>query len=241
MRWIGIFIVSPLWGMISAQLLLQAWLAFTNGIISIVGFFAGRVNRKTTALGIGVGIGSVILFALLLRGGRWLLTDILSFGFSTAENTVYWVFVALSALYMLPQIPSRIKKSWRNAMVPGSFEDGIVTREVSKIISKKSDDADAYYNRGCDCASKGDDNNAIENFTKALELVPYHYHAYNNRGRAYANKGDHNKAIEDYTKAIELKSDDAMVYNNRGLAYSKKGENNKAEDDFKKYKNLLQK
>ena len=204
MRWIGIFIVSPLWGMISAQLLLQAWLAFTNGIISIVGFFAGRVNRKTTALGIGVGIGSVILFALLLRGGRWLLTDILSFGFSTAENTVYWVFVALSALYMLPQIPSRIKKSWRNAMVPGSFEDGIVTREVSKIISKKSDDADAYYNRGRAYANKGDHNKAIEDYTKAIELKSDDAMVYNNRGLAYSKKGENNKAEDDFKKYKNL-------------------------------------
>ena len=132
MRWIGLLIVAPLWGMISTQLFLQAWLAFINGIISIVGFFAGRVDRKTTALGIGVGLGSAFLFYLLLRVGFWLLSDILHFGYSAAENTVYWIFAALSALYMLPQIPRRIKKPWRNAMIPGSLESDIFARKLSQ-------------------------------------------------------------------------------------------------------------
>jgi len=67
MWWIGVLIVAPLWGMVSTQLFLQAWLAFINGIICIVGFFAGRVGRKATALGIGVGLGMAIFFSLLLR------------------------------------------------------------------------------------------------------------------------------------------------------------------------------
>jgi hypothetical protein len=61
MWWIGILIVSPMWGMTSTQLFLQGWLAFLSAIIGTVGFVAGRVHRKTTALMMGTGIGMSIV------------------------------------------------------------------------------------------------------------------------------------------------------------------------------------
>ncbi len=116
MLWIGTLVIAPLWGILSTQLLLQAWLSFINGIINIIAFFAGRVDRKSTALGFGVCIGSCALFNGLFYAGFWLLSDILHFGYSASENTVYWIFAVLSGLYMLPQIPERIRQSWRNSM-----------------------------------------------------------------------------------------------------------------------------
>lgn len=122
MQWIGLLIVSPLWGAISAQLLLQAWLAVCQMIISAVGFVRGRVPRSDTAMGMGVSLVQAVLWSLLLSGGYWLLTR-LGFGWTDAENVVYWIFVALSALYMLPQIPSRLRKNWRYSMIPGVLEE----------------------------------------------------------------------------------------------------------------------
>lgn len=84
MWWRGVLFVAPLWSMISAQLFLQAWLAFANAIISGIGFATGRVERKKTALGIGVGLLSRLLFSLLLRGGFWVLSDLFAFGYSIA-------------------------------------------------------------------------------------------------------------------------------------------------------------
>jgi len=117
MWWIGVIVIAPLWGMLSTQLFFQAWLSFINGIINIIGFFVGRVERKTTALGFVVCIGSFALFNGIFYAVFWLLSDILHFGYSPAENTVYWIFAALSSLYMLPQIPGRIRQSWQNSMV----------------------------------------------------------------------------------------------------------------------------
>lgn len=132
MKWIGVLIVAPMWGMVSTQLFLQSWLFLINGFINIIGFIAGRVQRKITALGIAMGLGSALLFSILLRTGFWLLSDVLPFGYTTGENIVYWVFAAFSALYMLPQIPKRIKNAWRHAMVPDAIEADIMTRKMSE-------------------------------------------------------------------------------------------------------------
>ena len=122
MKWIGILLVSPLWGALSAQLFLQAWLGVANFFINLFGFVKGTVPRKTTAIAMGVAISSMILCFLLLRAGSWLLTEVLPFGRTETENVVYWLFSGLYALFMLPQIPIKCRKSWRNATIPGSLE-----------------------------------------------------------------------------------------------------------------------
>ncbi|MHB8413290.1 MAG: hypothetical protein ACYDDI_15280 [Candidatus Acidiferrales bacterium] len=122
MKWLGILLISPVWGAVSTQLFLQGWLAFIGVFIGLIGFVKGSVPRKDTALLMGVAAFQVVLFSLLLTAGFWLLTDWLPFGRTGAENIVYWVFAGLSALYMLPQVPTKIRKSWRNALVAGSLE-----------------------------------------------------------------------------------------------------------------------
>lgn len=133
MKWLGALLVSPLWGSLSAQLFLQSWLAFANFFIALLGFVKGGLPRRDAALLMGVSLFSCALFSSILRGGHWLLTTTFHFGQSNTETIVYWIFVALSGLYMLPQIPSKIKKSWRNAMVPGSLEEDILLRKMGRI------------------------------------------------------------------------------------------------------------
>jgi len=128
MHWIGILIVAPLWGITSTQLFFQIWLSVINAVINIIGLIAGRVGRKKTGLGFAISLGSGLIFSLLLHGGYWLLSDVLSFGYSNAENIVYWVFSVFSALYVVFQIPNRIKKTWRFVMVPGALEEDIFAR-----------------------------------------------------------------------------------------------------------------
>ena len=51
----------------------------------------------------------------------------------------------------------------------------------------------AYYNRGNAYASKGDFDQAIDDYTKAIELKPDLVDAYHNRGIAYDKQGDYDQ------------------------------------------------
>jgi tetratricopeptide (TPR) repeat protein len=73
-------------------------------------------------------------------------------------------------------------------------------------------DARAYNGRGITYLKKGQYNQAISDFTKALEIIPRFAAAYNNRGLAYSDKGQYDQAISDFTKALEIKPRFAAAY-----------------------------
>lgn len=130
MKWIGVLLVSPLWGTVSTQLFLKALLAVANFFINLLGFVKGAVPRVTTAAAMGVTLVRAIKFFLLLYGGNWLLTEVLPFGQTMTENVVYWVYAGLAALFMVPQIPVKARKFWRKAMIPESLEADIIKQPI---------------------------------------------------------------------------------------------------------------
>ena len=65
---------------------------------------------------------------------------------------------------------------------------------------------------------------ALKDYSRAIELSPNNAAAYTNRGVAYGEKGEHKLAIKDYTTAIKLNPDFANAYNNRGYTYVEKEE-----------------
>jgi tetratricopeptide (TPR) repeat protein len=81
---------------------------------------------------------------------------------------------------------------------------------------------------------KGDQDKAIADFNKAIQLNPNDAVAYSNRGLAWNKKGDQDKAIADFNKAIQLNPNFSIAYNYRGIALYKKGYLDKAIADFNK-------
>jgi tetratricopeptide (TPR) repeat protein len=90
----------------------------------------------------------------------------------------------------------------------------------------------AFLDQGLFSASQGDYDNAIVNFTEALDIDPDYAAAYNNRGILYANSGMYDQAIEDYNAALRIAPDLAYAYTNRGNAYDNKGMYDQAIEDY---------
>jgi len=78
----------------------------------------------------------------------------------------------------------------------------------------ESRDAKFYNNRGTDRGEKGQYDEAISDFKKAIEINPRYNKAYNNRGIVYRLKGQYDQAVSDFNKAIEINPLDAEAYNN---------------------------
>jgi tetratricopeptide (TPR) repeat protein len=85
--------------------------------------------------------------------------------------------------------------------------------------------------RGIALAKEGRYDQAIAEYTKAIELDPKYALAYCFRGDAYGKTGKSNLAIADYTKAIELDPEGAEANWQLGEAYIDKGQYDQAIDD----------
>jgi len=105
-------------------------------------------------------------------------------------------------------------------------------------VQRPSLDTDSYLNRGVAYGKKGQYDQAIVDFNKAIELDPRDAAAYYNRGISYEKRGQHDRAILDFTKAIEINPRYAKAYINRGAAYFSKREYEKAWDDVSKVQDL---
>jgi stress-induced-phosphoprotein 1 len=80
-----------------------------------------------------------------------------------------------------------------------------------------------YKVKGNEALKAGKLQEAIDNYTKAVELEPDNAIYYSNRSAAYAQLEDFNKSAEDGQKAIELKPDWPKGYSRKAYALSKLG------------------
>jgi tetratricopeptide (TPR) repeat protein len=96
------------------------------------------------------------------------------------------------------------------------------------------DTPQAYLARGDQHAARGDFDQAIADYSAAIQLKPDYAEAYNNRGLAYSLKGKNlmPESIADYTQAIDLRPGYAYAINNRGVAYMASGHPDDALRDF---------
>jgi len=102
----------------------------------------------------------------------------------------------------------------------------------SDAVSKSPNKARPYGNRGRGLADKSRYEEAILDFTKAIELDPGYTDAYYNR--AFVNNliGNTDEAILDYTRAAKTNPGYFKAYFNRGNVYKKQGELDNAIRDY---------
>ena len=88
-------------------------------------------------------------------------------------------------------------------LVSISFFTTEVKAESNKAL-KPELTANYYLKRGNAFAAKGQYDQAIKDYNKAIQIDPNYEPAYNNRGNAYKEKGKYDEAKKDYKKACLL-------------------------------------
>jgi|GEM_PF-5142499 len=93
-----------------------------------------------------------------------------------------------------------------------------------------SDQVDKYIGFGAYQMDRGDFDNALELFDKALELDEKATLAYANKGTLYARKDDNEKALHFYNKALEIEPDNLQILENKmDLLFEMMTESNESE------------
>ena len=89
-----------------------------------------------------------------------------------------------------------------------------------------------HLEAGMVAASQGDDQTAVEHYSKAIlsgDLAPAEaVLAHFNRGNAFSRAGAYDLAIVDYDAVLRLQPDDAEAHDGRGNALVQKGEYERA-------------
>ena len=113
--------------------------------------------------------------------------------------------------------------------VQRNFEQAI--NHFSRALVK-TDDAEVYLNRGLCFFGVNRIDDAINDFSRAIEIDSRLGAAYHNRGLAYCKKMYPDRAIEDFTKAIELDERLVYAYYSRGIVWLCFGNWEKAKSDL---------
>ncbi|MCB9746841.1 MAG: tetratricopeptide repeat protein [Candidatus Omnitrophica bacterium] len=98
---------------------------------------------------------------------------------------------------------------WRNSETFWTF-----------IIENNPQLALAYNNRGRALLVEGRDEEALQDFSKALNLDPQFEEAYNNRGNLYYRQKKFNDALADFNAALAINPYFKESYNNIGNIYA---------------------
>lgn len=96
----------------------------------------------------------------------------------------------------------------------------------------------AYDSRGIVDRGRDKPQQALDDFSKEIELNPQEAGGYSNRGTVYHELGDFQRAILDYNKAIDLNSQFADAYYNRAATYRRLGMEKESKADMNMYVSL---
>jgi hypothetical protein len=116
-------LVVGAWGLFAAQFCAQACLFLAHFVFALIGFLKGeeKVPRRNNVAAMASSISGVAVFSLLFFGGFWIIGYL---QLDPLRSIAFWIGVAISVAYIAPQVPTKLKNFWRDAM----HEDAFVRR-----------------------------------------------------------------------------------------------------------------
>ncbi|XP_038075080.1 tetratricopeptide repeat protein 13-like isoform X2 [Patiria miniata] len=116
----------------------------------------------------------------------------------------------------------------------GHYDDAIM--HMNEVVKEHPDLVGAYHTRGAAYAKKGvrfplNAELALQDFNKAIELLPSAEEGWERRAEVYSSLGMHKEAMSDMTKAISIKPS-AKLYAHRATVYFREEDYVGATNDF---------
>ncbi|TAN61398.1 tetratricopeptide repeat protein [bacterium] len=144
--------------------------------------------------------------------------------YEKARNKTYLaIVIALIFLFSVLLAGKTVKQIgiWKDGITFWSYEISVYPKGVPI----------AYINRAMEYEDKGRINDALEDYTKAIELEPNYPGTYINRGNTYNTLGNYEKAVADFNSAVNIDAKQSYAYNNRSFSYLRLGNFGQAKED----------
>jgi len=170
-------------------------------------------------LSVTVVYGGTEDFGAWFDGGTyWMIDSIGRGGMGQVFKAQHEVLGRVVAVKVLP----------RSKSTPTSIANFM--REIQVLAKLDPDDPVNWLQRGGEHVLRqdGDDERAIEDLTRVIELDPDIAIAYVWRAISYSRNGAYESAIEDCRKALELKPDDSQTFRTLAWAYWQAGHREEA-------------
>lgn len=110
---------------------------------------------------------------------------------------------------------------------------GEFVNQTGSESSEPNSDYNSLFDLALSLQEKKDYENAIANYTRAIELNSQTAEAYVNRGAAYESMGNLDLALQDFNTALALEPK-SEAYNNRANVHFKKRDYDRAAQDYSK-------
>jgi tetratricopeptide (TPR) repeat protein len=111
---------------------------------------------------------------------------------------------------------------------------GTVSENSRQEENRGVEDAVACYILGSQFDSEGNYEEAIRNYSRAIEMNSQYLDPYKDRAYLYHSNREYDAAVHDYSKAIELDAQNSDLYCNRGIAFHNQKELDLAISDYDK-------
>ena len=218
-----IYFITPFINLLIVGLV---WFSVRYSRLPVFGLVFYLLNIVLTLLVVQVGSAvvaerySYLSYIGLLVGLGWLILEVAG----RLKIPLRWIYT-LMALFFVVCTALAVQRVpvWENS---GSL--------WSDVISRYPENPTAYNNRGYFFVEEKHYDQALPDFTRAIELRPAFIDALNNRGSLYRLENRHRLAIADYTKALMLDSTYIKALSGRGTAYAALGILDSALADFNK-------
>ncbi len=158
-----------------------------------------------------------------------------------ARQAVRTLVVCLPVVAAAATLPGRAETPTAERLAACQSTTLAVTRRLSACDAVAGDMSvdpeiriEALLNAGILLEAEDQEREAMERYTRVIELDPTHAVAYFNRANVLELVGQMDRALRDYDKAIELDASDPDFFNNRGLVLLEMSEAEKALADFDK-------
>ncbi len=191
----------PKWGFLGAWFFLI--LAPTSSVLPLLDLaFEHRMYLPLATVAVGVVVGGWV-------AGQWLARH--------AKIPLLVLQVLGGALVLLAGLALGILTFHRNK----DYRSELSIWEDT--AAKMPGNDRPYFNLGAAMGSRGQFDEAITQYRKALEINPNFAEAYNNLGAALASRGQFDEAIASCRKALAIEPNNADFYSNLGMALAGAG------------------
>lgn len=133
--------------------------------------------------------------------------------------------------------PNELSRMAEENFARGQFDVGIRLWQKALL---KGDNAEYYNNMGLAYKKKGDFDQALENYNKALAIREEYPECLNNLGVLWTDKKDPSTAVRFLQKAIQLSPRYADPYLNLAIVQEKIGNSQEADENYKRFLTLAQ-